>query len=31
VWHDEKDMRGKIDMIAAQIFLQAFIDKKRAN
>ena len=27
----EKDMRGKIDMIAAQIFLQAFIDKKRAN
>ena len=25
----EKEMRGKIDMVAAQIFLQAFLDKKR--
>lgn len=25
----ERDMRGKIDMIAAQIFLQTFIDRKR--
>lgn len=27
----EKDMRGKIDMVAAQIFLQAFLDKKRLD
>ena len=25
----EKEMRGKIDMVAAQIFLQAFLDRKR--
>ena len=25
----EKEMRGKIDMVAAQIFLQSFLDKKR--
>lgn len=25
----ERDMRGKIDMIAAQIFLQTFIDRKK--
>lgn len=24
----EKDMRGKIDMVAAQIFLQSFLDSK---
>lgn len=27
----EKDMRGKIDMVAAQIFLQSFLDKKRQS
>ena len=27
----EKDMRGKIDMIAAQIFLQTYLDKKRTS
>ena len=27
----EKKMRGKIDMLAAQIFLQAFLDKKRSQ
>lgn len=27
----EKEMRGKIDMIAAQIFLQSFLDKKRLS
>ena len=26
----EKEMRGKIDMVAAQIFLQAFLDRKRS-
>ena len=25
----ERDMRGKIDMIAAQIFLQTFLDRKK--
>ena len=25
----EKEMRGKIDMVAAQVFLQAFLDKKK--
>ena len=25
----EKEMRGKIDMVAAQIFLQSFLDSKR--
>ena len=27
--HDEKSMRGKVDMIAAAIFLQAWLDRSR--
>ena len=29
--HDERSMRGKIDMIAASVFLQAWLDEKASD